>query len=210
MVILSMGTNNIDELLDQVIGRFVDNYSCEDFDSISSMAEQGHARAQYSLGSCYHFAQGVEEDQSRAVEWYRKAAEQGYIDAQYNLGFCYQFSYGMEQDLSQAVVWYKKAAEQGHASAQAYLGLLYENGIGVAEDIKEAVVWYKNLLNKDILMLSVIWVTAIFVVMVLRKMKSLRLSGIRNQPNRVILMHKIIWASVTNMVMVLEVIVRRQ
>ncbi|MGP5133868.1 SEC-C metal-binding domain-containing protein [Psychrobacter cibarius] len=141
---LSMGTNNIDELLDQVIGRFVDNYSCEDFDSISSMAEQGHARAQYSLGSCYHFAQGVEEDQSRAVEWYRKAAEQGYIDAQYNLGFCYQFSYGMEQDLSQAVVWYKKAAEQGHASAQAYLGLLYENGIGVAEDIKEAVVWYKK------------------------------------------------------------------
>lgn len=141
---LSMGTNNIDELLDQVIGRFVDNYSCEDFDSISSMAEQGHARAQYSLGSCYHFAQGVEEDQSRAVEWYRKAAEQGHASAQAYLGLLYENGIGVAEDIKEAVVWYKKSAEQGHLDAQCYLGNCYFCGNGIEEDEVIAFEWYKE------------------------------------------------------------------
>ena len=40
-------------------------------------ADQGHARAQYFLGSCYDYGTGVGEDDAEAVKWYRKAAEQG-------------------------------------------------------------------------------------------------------------------------------------
>jgi len=34
------------------------------------------------LGVCYKDGEGVKQDYSQAVEWYRKAAEQGHDDAQ--------------------------------------------------------------------------------------------------------------------------------
>ena len=44
-------------------------------------AEQGDATAQYNLGACYEYGEGVEQDMEKAVELYRKAAEQGDADA---------------------------------------------------------------------------------------------------------------------------------
>ena len=44
-------------------------------------AEQGNAKAQYSLGYCYYWGKGVEEDKKEALKWYRKAADQGHSDA---------------------------------------------------------------------------------------------------------------------------------
>ncbi len=41
-------------------------------------AEQGHADAQYFLGHCYHNGKGVEQDDVKAAEWWRKAADQGF------------------------------------------------------------------------------------------------------------------------------------
>ena len=40
-------------------------------------AEQGHARAQYSLGFMYYNGRGVPQDYAEAMKWYRKAADQG-------------------------------------------------------------------------------------------------------------------------------------
>ena len=44
-------------------------------------AEQGHADAQYRLGSMYDQGKGVDEDDQQAVLWYRRAAEQGVFGA---------------------------------------------------------------------------------------------------------------------------------
>jgi hypothetical protein len=41
-------------------------------------AEQGDAKAQYSLGAAYALGEGVAKDSAEAVKWYRKAADQGY------------------------------------------------------------------------------------------------------------------------------------
>lgn len=41
------------------------------------LAEQGDARAQFSIGAMYTLGQGVPQDYAAAVSWYRKAAEQG-------------------------------------------------------------------------------------------------------------------------------------
>ena len=38
------------------------------------LADQGHARAQYNLGVMYANGQGVPQDATEAVTWYRKAA----------------------------------------------------------------------------------------------------------------------------------------
>ena len=86
-------------------------------------------RPPHSLGVAYENGQGVKQDRSEAVRWYRKAAEQGHADAQCNLGIRYTNGQeGLKQDHAEAVCWYRKAAEQGHAKAQYNLGVAYENG----------------------------------------------------------------------------------
>ena len=49
----------------------------------------------------YQCGRGVDQNNSTAVKWYRKAAEQGHVYAQHSLGLMYQS-------------WYRKAAEQGY------------------------------------------------------------------------------------------------
>ena len=49
-------------------------------------AEQGDAAAQVSLGMRYAFGFSVQEDDAKAVTWYRQAAEQGNAAAQHFLG----------------------------------------------------------------------------------------------------------------------------
>ncbi len=58
----------------------------EEFEIIKEAAEQGDAEAQYSLGVCYAYGKGVEQDYKEAVKWYTAAAEQGHVKAQFNLG----------------------------------------------------------------------------------------------------------------------------
>ena len=99
---------------------------------------------QFSLGKCYYNGIGVTKDESKAVEWYKKAAEQGLAAAQYNLGVCYEDGKGVPKDERKAVEWYVKAAEQGLAAAQNNLGVCYQNGKGVPKDEKKAVEWYKK------------------------------------------------------------------
>ena len=77
-------------------------------------AKRGNVDAQFALGSCYLFGNGVAEDYKKAVKWYRKAAEQGYALAQYRLGVCYYYGRdGVAKDYKEAVKWWRKAAEQG-------------------------------------------------------------------------------------------------
>ena len=45
-------------------------------------AEQGNAEAQYLLGCCYQFGDGIAKNKDEAGKWSRKSAKQGYIQAQ--------------------------------------------------------------------------------------------------------------------------------
>jgi TPR repeat protein len=105
-------------------------------------AEQGYAKAQWSLGSRYELGQGVPRDAMEMVRWYRKAAEQGNADAQLNMGVCYGKGEGVEKNDVEAAKWYRKAADQGEADAQYELGLLYGQGKGVAKDYVEGYKWW--------------------------------------------------------------------
>ena len=40
-------------------------------------ADMGYAPAQYNLGYCYKYGDGVPRDLAVSAEWFRKAAEQG-------------------------------------------------------------------------------------------------------------------------------------
>ena len=55
-------------------------------------AEQGHDRAQYTLGSLYEYGDGVPQDTKTAKDWYLEAAKQGHPEAQAR--FNYQHRHG--------------------------------------------------------------------------------------------------------------------
>jgi TPR repeat protein len=117
------------------------------FPVCSKAAEQGDAAAQNNLGWMYDI---VQQDDAKAVKWYRKAAEQGYADAQNNLGWMYNIGEGVQQDYAEAAKWYRKAAEQGDADAQLWLGLMYHSGEGVRQDYAEAVKWYRKAAEQGV------------------------------------------------------------
>jgi hypothetical protein len=107
-----------------------------------SLADQGDAHAQYSLGAMYEAGQGVPQDYAEAAKWYRKAADQGDAHAQNNLGAMYEAGQGVPQNYAEAAKWYRKAADQGAARAQYNLAVLCDRGQGVPQDYVEAYKWY--------------------------------------------------------------------
>ena len=120
-----------------------------DFRETLQAAERGNAQAQFNLGVMYATGQGVHQDYTEAVRWYRKAADQGYAEAQNNLGSMYYAGSGVHQDYAEAVRWYRKAAEQGNAGGQYYLGWMYDDGRGVRQDYAEAVRWFRRAAEQE-------------------------------------------------------------
>ena len=114
-----------------------------ELDSLREAAEQGEREAQKKLGDRYYSGDGVSQDMTEVVKWYRLAAEQGSALAQCNLGNCYYNGEGVDKDMAQAVKWYRAAAEQGNAQAQCNLGNCYYYGKGVGKDMAQAMKWYR-------------------------------------------------------------------
>ncbi len=84
-------------------------------------ANQNHAHAQFSLGICYSFGQGVEKSYEEALKWFRLSAQQGNTNAQYHLGVFYYYGKGIERSDEEAVRWFRLSSEQGNAEAQKAL-----------------------------------------------------------------------------------------
>ncbi len=118
-------------------------YDRKDVAALTRMAKAGDPVAQYNLGVMYAQGEGLEQDYTEAVKWYRKAADQGRAEAQYNLGVMYDNGEGVEQDYREAVKWYRLSAAQGDAAAQNNLGLVFHAGNGVTQNFAEALKWYR-------------------------------------------------------------------
>lgn len=115
----------VEEMLDSARQYASEQNYAEAIKLWSMAAEQGDARAQYSLGMCYHEGDGVAQDYAEACRWHRKAAEQGHAAAQFTLGLWHAFGDGVKEDPSEAYQWCRKAAEQGLADAQYFLGYCF-------------------------------------------------------------------------------------
>src|ERR1700722_15112914 len=78
-----------------------------------SLADQGHAVAQYDLAWMYAFGDGVQQSDIEAAKWFLLAAKRGYALAQLHLGVAYNDGRGVAQNFAEAAKWYRLAAEQG-------------------------------------------------------------------------------------------------
>lgn len=105
---------------------------------LEKLANQGDAKAQFTLGLMYDSGNGISKDDEKAVEWYSKAVEQGYYYAQHNLGIKYYYGTGIDKDYQKAFELLSKAAEQGNDVSQFAVGLMYYEGNGTEKDYKKA------------------------------------------------------------------------
>jgi hypothetical protein len=80
-------------------------------------AEQGHPRAQASLGVAYLRGRGVEQDYGIALEWLDRAAVQGSGKAMLELGLLYREGQGVPLDRIRAAMWLMLAGQQGSTAA---------------------------------------------------------------------------------------------
>ena len=108
------------------------------------MAMEGHAEAQFLLGTLYENGEGLPVDQALAFKWYSKAAEQGYGHAQNNLGLMHYRGRHVPRDLRRAEDFFRMAAEQDVMKAQRNLGILYLAAKDVPDNLRLAEV------NRDI------------------------------------------------------------
>lgn len=113
------------------------------------LAEAGDTGVQVLIGHMYYSGQGVLQDNSEAVNWYRRSAEKGNPDGQISLGSMYYQGLGVTKDQQEAARWYRMAADQGSATAQFYLGIMYREGQGVGQDLVQAYLWSRLAADQE-------------------------------------------------------------
>lgn len=95
-------------------------------------AKHHHAIASYEAACCYELGRGTKKDNSRAVQFYRKAASGGHKRAMYRMGVaCITGEIGMRKDVKESLKWLKRAAavaDSENPEAVYELARLFEIG----------------------------------------------------------------------------------
>ncbi|RKP19197.1 HCP-like protein [Rozella allomycis CSF55] len=89
-------------------------------------------QALHDLAACYETPNcpAVLQDESYALELYKKAAEQGYAPSLYKVGCFYEYGQlGCSVDPEQSIENYKKAADQHYSDAELALSGWYLTGV---------------------------------------------------------------------------------
>jgi TPR repeat protein len=82
----------------------------------------------------YDAGDGVKQDFTEAMRWYKLAAENGYAFAMYAIGDLYLAGEGVPEDAKTAAEWYQKASDNGEPNGHWALALRYLYGDGVTRD----------------------------------------------------------------------------
>lgn len=139
-------------LLDEVQRRLADwNYHYwDDIDAevknLVERAAQGCSNAQFHVGFCYQWGQGVRRSFTDAAKWVRMASELGSVEAHLQLGKWHHHGRcGMQQSFWTAAKYYLKAAECGAVEGQVLFATLCYEGrtdLSEAESNHEAEKWF--------------------------------------------------------------------
>jgi len=96
--------------------------------SLENRANQGNAQAQCELGVCYAFGLGVEENDSLAVVWYRKAAAQNNELALHNLGVMTFGGEGTDKDCKEGLNYLLQAQKLGFKLSAEFINKVCSEG----------------------------------------------------------------------------------
>lgn len=79
------------------------------------------------LGDMYMEGQGVEKNEKKGVDYYKKALKKNDLEAMYKLSNAYLTGKGIKEDTSEGLRLLREAAEKGNVNAQKQLAYLYSN-----------------------------------------------------------------------------------
>lgn len=88
-------------------------------------SESATPAAQYNLGLMYKYGEGINQDNSEAFKWIKKAAKKGQANAQDAIGSMYNSGQGINKNPKKSFKWYKKSAKQGYVMGQLNFGAMY-------------------------------------------------------------------------------------
>lgn len=114
------------------------------FPLLMKSAQEGYPFAQYMVGLCFCYGNGIGQNYEEAVKWYRKAAEQGHRASAFRLAECLYKGKGVPQNLTEAARLLLQEAEQENIKACYLIGRCYRYGEGVDKNIDEAVKWFEK------------------------------------------------------------------
>lgn len=120
MIAISAYANDFQDGLDAI---HETNYK-KALKKLMPLAESGHAAAQYNIGVMHEWGNGVPQDNSQALKWYKRSAELSHKDAQNNLGALYSKGEGTEQNFVEALKWFLISAENGSEGGQKNIRIL--------------------------------------------------------------------------------------
>ncbi|WP_104758051.1 dynamin family protein [Helicobacter salomonis] len=115
---------------------------------LEQCAQAGDIKTYVSLGVIYANAQGVDQDYTKAKEYWEKAADIGSTEAYSHLSAMYKNGRGVKKDdemafeCSKIAEMLKNGTE--HAGAYNDLGCMYHNAQGVAQDYSKALTYFKK------------------------------------------------------------------
>lgn len=84
-------------------------------------AEQGDAKAQYTLGNNLLCGKKVTKNEQEGAKWISLAAKQGYRDAITEMGMCYMNGRGVPMNKELGKQWLLRAAIKGDGRAMVFL-----------------------------------------------------------------------------------------
>ncbi|PYG27238.1 SEL1-like repeat protein [Pelagimonas varians] len=113
-----------------------------DLSTITSMAEQGDANAQYALGLKLLEGSGLLQNFALAASWMEKAANQGQMTAANRLGQMYFSGIGVRKDRAKALHWMQTAANAGDSRFIFEYGTVLEKTAQNEDDLGLAAAQY--------------------------------------------------------------------
>ena len=118
------------------------------FDEFSTLAASGDGEAAFYLGQMYQYGQGVTENQSQALDWYRQAADLGHAEGHVRAGQMYEKGHGTPQDYDRAFMSYQSASDMGHIGATKRLAMMHAEGLGTQVDYGVAARLLKGVADQ--------------------------------------------------------------
>lgn len=123
------------------------------FNAFSKSAQYtNNVKSQYYLAECYMKGRGVEKDDKKAFQMYRRLAEKGLPVAQAKLAYCLYKGIGIGKDIAKANFWMDKALRYDNVDAYTLyvLGTCYEEGLGRRQDVHKAMELYTEALSRGV------------------------------------------------------------
>jgi TPR repeat protein len=103
-------------------------------------AENGHANAQFRLGTLMEDRCEKNTKQNSDKNWYRKACSQHHTQAEMRLGRLLYF----EGNICEATHYFLRAAEKNDPEAMSFLGQIFEKGEETKPDLERAISFYRK------------------------------------------------------------------